>query len=142
MTVAELHLTATVFMVGLIVFVQIVQYPLMGAVDSASFTTYEREHTIRTGWIVMPAMLIELTCAVWLVAVPPAAELRWVAWMGAALLAIIWLSTALVQAPAHRRLLEGFDEGVHRRLVRTNWVRTGAWVARIPVALAFVTPVR
>jgi hypothetical protein len=32
--------------------------------------------------------------------------------------------------PAHGRLAEGFDAGVHARLVATNWIRTMAWTLR------------
>ena len=133
---AELHLVATTFMVGLIFFVQIVHYPLMARVDRASFVEYERAHTVRTGWVVIPPMLVELGSAVWLVAAPPSEDVRSLAMAGLALLCVIWASTAALQAPAHGRLLEGFDSGAHRRLVRTNWVRVVAWAARVPVALA------
>lgn len=134
----ELHLTATAFMAGLIVFVQIVHYPLMGVVGSDTFTEYERRHTLRTGWVVIPPMLVELATAIGLVVLPPPAETVGLAWAGLALLVVIWASTALLQAPQHRRLLQGFDPRVHRRLVRTNWIRTVAWVARVPIALALV----
>jgi hypothetical protein len=43
--------------------------------------------------------------------------------VGAGLLLIIWLSTALLQAPYHQRLSQGFDLNVHQQLVRTNWIR-------------------
>ena len=61
-----------------------------------------------------------------------------VAWVSLGVLGIIWLSTFALQAPAHRRLLAGFDEGVHRRLVRTNWIRTAGWLARVPLAVVLV----
>ena len=60
---------------------------------------------------------------------------RGAVWAGLALLAVIWLSTALVQVPLHRRLQGGFDAAAHRRLVRTNWLRTAAWTLRAALAL-------
>jgi hypothetical protein len=36
------------------------------------------------------------------------------------------------------RLSTGFDPVVHRRLVRTNWVRTAAWTARGAAAVAMI----
>jgi hypothetical protein len=134
----ELHLLATVFMAGLIVFVQVVHYPLMARVGADTFAAYERAHTVRTGWVVGLPMLVEAASAVWLVAVPPAPGLRGAAMAGLALLAVIWLSTALLQMPAHGRLEAGFDTVAHRRLVASNWIRTVAWLARVPVALALV----
>jgi hypothetical protein len=63
-----------------------------------------------------------------------------VALLGALLLGGVWISTALLQAPAHGRLAQGFDAVVHRRLVRSNWIRTLAWLGRVPVALALALP--
>jgi len=131
----ELHLVATVFMAGLIVFVQIVHYPLMARVGASTFVDYERGHTVRTGWVVIPPMLTEVATALWLAGMTPIPGSRTVAYAGLALLAVIWLSTAALQAPAHGRLSQGFDETVHRRLVRTNWIRTVAWICRVPIAL-------
>lgn len=125
-------------MAGLIVFVQIVHYPLMARVGADSFVGYEGAHTVRTGWVVIPPMLAELGSAVWLAAILPAGQARQMAWVGLGLLAVIWGSTALFQAPAHGRLVRGFDADVHRRLVRTNWIRTAAWLGRVPIALVLV----
>lgn len=138
MTVAEVHLVATTFMAGVIVFVQIVHYPLMSSVGIEGFVTYERGHTVRTGWVVGPPMVLEAATSLLLVLSPEHAGARPLAGIGIALLAVIWLGTALVQAPAHARLTKGFDPTVHRRLVKTNWVRTTAWLARVPVAVMLV----
>lgn len=135
MNVPELHLIATAFMAGVIVFVQIVHYPLMASVGEASFVEYERGHTVRTGWVVVPAMVTELATAALLVAAPAQTGVNAVAWVGLGLLGVVWTSTALLQAPAHGRMIEGFDATVHRRLVATNWIRTIAWLARLPIAV-------
>ena len=134
----EVHFITTVFMAGVIVFVQVVHYPLMSHVGDDAFPTYERLHTVRTGWVVVPPMLVELAGALWLAFLPPSPELARIAWLGLALLIAIWTSTFLLQAPAHTRLMRGFDGGVHNRLVRSNWLRTFAWIARVPIALLLV----
>jgi hypothetical protein len=134
------HLIATAFMAGVIVFVQLVHYPLMAKIDREAFVEYERGHTIRTGWVVIPPMLAEAGTALWLAALPPSDALRPAAWFGFALLMVVWVSTATLQAPAHRALMRGFDVATHRRLVTTNWIRTVAWLARLPVAMALVAP--
>lgn len=137
-TVLTIHLVSTCFMAGLIVFVQVVHYPLMAHVGAAGFTAYERIHTVRTGWVVIPTMTVELASAAWLAAAWPGADSSRLAWTGLALLALIWASTAFVQAPAHGALVRGFDERVHARLVTTNWVRTALWLSRIPVAVGLL----
>ena len=129
------HLVATVFMAGVIVFVQVVHYPLMTSVGATSFVTYERRHSLRTSWVVIPPMLVELASASWLAVQPPNPAAAPLAYTGLGLLLLIWISTALLQAPAHGRLVSGFDAVTHGRLVRTNWIRTAAWLARVPVAV-------
>jgi hypothetical protein len=138
--VAVVHLVTTLMMAGLIVFVQVVHYPLKARVGAEAFPGYQTGHTVRTSWVVVPLMLVELVSALWLAAMPPTATLRPVALLGALLLGGIWVSTALLQAPAHGRLARGFDAAVHRRLVRSNWIRTLAWLGRVPVALALALP--
>lgn len=135
MTVAYVHLAATALMAGVILFVQVVHYPLMARVGSG-YGDYQRDHMRRTAVVVMPLMLAELGTAVWLAARPFRPELAATAWLGVGLLAVIWASTALLQAPAHQRLTHGLDPAIHRRLVRTNWIRTVAWAARVPIAFA------
>jgi hypothetical protein len=125
------HAAATLFMTGVIWFVQVVHYPLFGRVGAQEFAAYAREHADRTGRVVGPAMAVELALALALAARAGAGAL---AWAGLALLAVIWGSTALVQVPLHRRLAAGPDHAAQRRLVRTNWIRTAAWTARAVIA--------
>lgn len=129
------HAATTLFMVGVIWFVQIVHYPLFFRVGEAAFSEYERDHARRTGWVVAIPMILELATAIATVWVIGGA----LAWSGLNLLAVVWVSTAIWQVPAHRRLERGFDAVTQRRLLKTNWVRTVAWSARGVVAcLLFV----
>lgn len=128
------HAGATVAMAGLVWFVQLVHYPLFAHVGRDGFARYELEHTRRTTWLVAPLMLVEAATALALLAADPSA----LTVAGAALLGVVWLSTALVQVPLHGRLERGFDAGAHRRLVRSNAVRTSAWTGRAAIALALL----
>jgi hypothetical protein len=125
-----IHAAATWSMVGLIWIVQIVHYPLFAKVGSETFPTYQKGHTKRITFIVMPLMFAELGTALALCALPLSPTAHQIAVVGTALLGIIWLSTFLVQVPLHDGLLKGFSETHHQRLVRTNWVRTIAWTLR------------
>jgi hypothetical protein len=117
-------------MVGVIWFVQIVHYPLMGLVGRSGFVAYSESHSRLTSYIVGPPMLIEaLTAALLLFSRPPAVSFLAVL-TGAVLVVAIWFSTALLQIPRHTALGSGFDSREHRALVATNWLRTLAWTAR------------
>ncbi len=125
-----LHIGATLFMVGLIWFVQIVHYPLFGGVCEEKFVAYAEAHSRLTSRVVGPPMLLEATTTVALLFFRPAEIPAWAAWVGLILLAVIWLSTAFLQVPRHTALGEGFDVSAHRFLVTSNWIRTFGWSAR------------
>ncbi|MFT4706016.1 MAG: hypothetical protein ACI81R_003732 [Bradymonadia bacterium] len=127
---ASTHAFATLAMVGLIWFVQVVHYPLFSAVGEQGYAAYQSSHMARTGWVVGPLMLTEAAltaCLVWRCADTAMAG---PALLGLLLLLIVWASTAVFSVPAHGRLSAGFDHDTLRRLVNWNWIRTLAWTAR------------
>ncbi len=134
-----LQLMGTVGMFGLIWFVQIVHYPLFLAVGQTQFPAYEAAHANRTGYVVAPLMLLELgsALAMLLPRFRPAGVSLTGAWLGAALVGVIWLSTACVQVPLHNRLHHGYSTEAIGRLVATNWVRTAAWTWRTGLVLGW-----
>ncbi len=121
------HFGSSLYMVGLIWFVQVVHYPLFANVGSPEFPSYERRHTALTTWVVAPPMLIEGATAVLLFWFHPMGVSIWSLATGLALLVVSWLSTAFIQVPCHESLSKVFDPVVHQRLVSTNWLRTAAW---------------
>jgi hypothetical protein len=136
-----LHLAATLVMVGVIWYVQLVHYPLMARVNPASFPEFHREHARRTGWVVIGPMLAEAATAVVLVVPGVDAVPRPVAAVGLVLVLALWTSTFAVQVPLHGRLARGFDSVTHRRLVLTNWARTAGWSVRGVLALLMTASV-
>ena len=126
-----IHLGATLALVGLIWTVQVVHYPLFSGVGAEGWAAYEAAHQSRITVVVAPLMLAELATAVGLVLARPAGVPAWAVIVGAALVGLIWASTAFVQVPLHNALSRGpFDGDAHARLVATNWLRTVAWTAR------------
>ena len=124
------HLAATLYMVGVVWFVQVVHYPLFSRVGPEKFSLYSEAHSRLTTYVVGPPMLAEAATALLLVfrrpeGVPLAAALA-----GLALVVVVWLSTALLQVPRHTTLRSGFDRRAWSGLVLSNWVRTVAWSAR------------
>ena len=132
------HAAATLFMVGVIWFVQLVHYPLFARVGRPGFAAYSGSHTRLTGLVVGPPMLLEAATAVALVLWNPPGVSVSLLWAGLFLVAGIWLSTALLQAPRHTTLGDGFDPAVHRFLVTSNWLRTVLWSLRGLVVLCIL----
>ena len=125
-----LHFAATLFMAGLIWFVQLVHYPLSANVDPVRFSDHQAVHMTRTGWVVAIPMSVEAITALWLVFSPPAHVSLFAVEIGLALLVFIWIATAILLVPGHNALLQGFDAATHERLLKHNWLRTLAWTAR------------
>lgn len=124
------HFTATWFMVGLIWFVQIVHYPLLGDISKYRTAAYEQTHMRLATWVFGPPMLIEMITGVLLIYRPPGYFDQFHGVAGLGLLIVVWLSTAFLQAPQHQTLAKGYDEKSHQFLLRSNWIRTILWSLR------------
>ena len=125
-----LHTAATLSLVGLIWFVQIVHYPLFSRVGYDQFRRYEMEHQRLTTWVVGPLMLLELGTALALLWYQPSELESWLVWLGLVLIAAIWLMTYSIQVPQHAALVFSYDSSIQKELVAGNWYRTVAWTAR------------
>jgi len=123
-------------MTGLIWVIQVVHYPLFARVGASGYREYQAAHQSLITLVVGPAMLVEAAAATLLLIE------RRNAWTlsGAALLFVVWASTALLQVPLHNELSGGFDAAAHARLVQTNWIRTIAWTLRGLIALSLLRP--
>jgi hypothetical protein len=130
---------ATLFMTGLIWFVQIVHYPLLARVAASESTAIADDHQRRTARVVAIPMLVEgLTTLGLLADRPNEVEAVW-PWIGAVLLAVALGSTIALSVPLHARMSRGFDPRTGPRLVGTNWPRTVAWSLRAVVVVIMVS---
>ena len=132
-----IQIVATAMMTGIIWFVQIVHYPLFLKIPSEGFVSYEQSHTIRTGFVVAPLMLLELGTAILLLLLTVTSAGRLTIglsplYLGAlGCLLVIWASTFLVQVPLHGLLEQHADSKAMTLLVSTNWIRTIFWSLRL-----------
>ena len=132
------HLAATLFMTGVIWFVQVVHYPMMDAAERENYPEHQRRHQTLTSYVVGPVMLFELATAIGLLYFYLQTGRSTWALVNLLLLAVIWFSTFFVQVPCHERLARGFSPDAHRRLVDSNWIRTMAWTLRSALLLALL----
>lgn len=130
MTWLIVHAAATWFMVGLIWTIQTVHYPLFARVGAADFVGYEKEHTTRMARLLAVPAGVEIVTGATLVWTRPGEVGLWLVMVAGALLVAIWVTTALVQVPLHRRLGDERDGTSLGHLVLSNWSRTGLWTAR------------
>ena len=140
-----IQIVATAMMTGIIWFVQIVHYPLFLKIPSEGFVSYEQSHTIRTGFVVAPLMLLELGTAILLLLLTVTSAGRLTIglsplYLGAlGCLLVIWASTFLVQVPLHGLLEQHADSKAMTLLVSTNWIRTIFWSLRLGLRALLVT---
>ena len=127
-----LNFTLAAYLTGVIWVVQLVTYPALLLVGKPEFSRYHAAHTRGMGWVVGTPMVLELGLAAWLawVAYP-----TWGAGLALgqlALVVVVWLATFFIAVPFHNRLeAEGYNYVALDGLVRTNWLRTLAWTARL-----------
>lgn len=127
---------SSLFMMGLIWFIQLVHYPSFRNVGEKNFKQFHRNHVFRTGLVVVPVMLTELvTSGILSVLSSPVSIFNRT---GLGIVLLIWIVTALVQAPIHRNLQFGYNIEEIDRLIRTNWIRTVFWTIKALLSL-FVT---
>jgi len=139
------QLLATAMMTGIIWFVQIVHYPLFLKVPAEGFVAYEQSHTIRTGFVVAPLMLVELGTATLLLVLSLISGEKMSLSIGLSplslwsfgCLVLIWASTFLIQVPLHHLLEQRPEAKAMELLVSTNWIRTILWTIRLGL-LAFL----
>lgn len=130
------QLASTLPLVGLIWTIQVVHYPLFGAVGEPGFIGYHARHSTRISVVVIPLMLMELATTIGSVAVGSGS------WRGLIPVVIVWVTTFLISVPLPGRLGAGFDPRAHHALVVTNWIRTVAWTAHGAMLLAAVAQAR
>lgn len=133
------QLATTLPLVGLIWMVQVVAYPLFARAGTEAFPAYHAAHSSLITLVVGPLMVGELIAAGAFLVARPEGVPAWTAWAGAALVLLVWLTTAFVSVPQHGVLARGFDAHAHAVLVATNWIRTAAWTGRGALLLAIVS---
>ena len=121
---------ATIFMVGLIWFVQRVHYPLLAQVDVDQQISVGAEHHRRTAQVVGLPMAVEGVSTLILLVDRPDQVMWWLPWMGAILLAISLGSTVFLSVPLHQKMVNQPSAELGKKLVSTNWPRTISWTLR------------
>ncbi|MEI7506823.1 MAG: hypothetical protein WCK23_08395 [Actinomycetes bacterium] len=132
---------ATIFIVGLIWFVQRVHYPLLSHVDVDQQISVGAEHQRRTGQVVGLPMAVEgVSTLVLLVNRPD--QVAWeLPWIGAILLAVSLGSTVFLSVPLHQKMVSHPNAEIGKKLVATNWPRTISWSLRGVICIAMCAQV-
>ncbi len=121
-------LALTLYMVGMIWSMQVLEYPLFAYVGRAEFPAYHARHNRALPLLVILPSLLALLSAVLVIWSLPAGVPLWGALVVVGIDVAVVISTAVGQAPLHAKLdREGQSAAVVSRLVRSNWIRTVLW---------------
>jgi hypothetical protein len=133
------NLTATLFLTGLVWFLQLVQLPLFFSIGAAELHSYVTRHRRRNTLLMAGPMLVEIYTAVrlwrdasgWERGELPGGNL----FVALLLLAIVWIVTFAWHMPQYGRLGRGDDDKAIHGLILSNWVRTACWTGRSAIML-------
>lgn len=121
---------SSLFMFGLIWFVQIIHYPLFKRVSPDSFSAFHREHTRLAGFLIAPVMLIEAGSISYLYFLATLSHslsnLHWHFFLTLG----VWISTFCIQVPLHHRLEREGKQKTIEFLINSNWIRTIFWTVK------------
>lgn len=132
-------LVATLFSVGVIWFMQVLEYPLFAYVGEEAFPSFYIQHNRRLPGVVFLPMLVAFASTVMLLFERPAGVPGWLAWLGVVLMAVVIVSSFTLLIPRHMRLTrEGYSLKIIQELVRLNWIRTVAWTLHALVLLSML----
>ena len=134
LALALVHLAATWAMIGILAVVHRVHYPSFGLVAVERYGEFQSQHMSRITGVLAVPWVAEIGSAAGLVLAAPTTGLRTLAAVGLVGVGLTLAITAFVAAPAHQRLLEGFDTELHRRLMAADLARAVVWLARGGVA--------
>lgn len=138
---STVHAAAAWFMVGLMWTIHFVHYPLFAQVGDDNFVAYETAHVDRIGNLLLLPWLTEgitLLGLLWIAIHGSRRDIRIPAIVNAVSMGIVLAISGFWSAPAHGKLLKGFDPDVHGRLMNADLVRTIAWTVCGVTALQIV----
>ena len=134
----QAHVFATLFMTGIVWFVQMVHYPFFDFAAEGNRREASEFHQRRTSQLVLPIMIIELVTAVALLGSSWMMRYGQTIWINLGLLLLTWGVTFFRFMPLYRQLLGGFDSNLIKTLISANWVRTALWTVRSVLLISFL----
>ena len=133
-----LNLVLAFIAVGLIWTIQLVHYPSMRFIPKERFVEYHNFHSIRISFLAVPLMVAELGTSLILFYQNYNNAIQTIFLINLVIVALIWLSTFLIQVPLHNALSKEKQSEKLSKLICTNWIRTILWTARSILMILFL----
>lgn len=120
-----IHLIFALYMLGSIWFIQLIHYPALLFLHYDAKPNPIHFYHSRAGVAVMAPMVLELASIVILIFIPFPNFFTVLVLLILSIL--IWISTFTLQLPMQNLLKKEKNEDYIKRLIYTNWFRTGLW---------------
>ena len=133
-----LNLVLAFIAVGLIWTIQLVHYPTMRFIPKERFVEYHNFHSMRISFLAIPLMVTELGTSLILFYQNYNNVIQTIFLINLVIVALIWLSTFLIQVPLHNALSKEKQSEKLSKLICTNWIRTILWTARSILMILFL----
>ena len=133
-----LNLVLAFIAVGLIWTIQLVHYPAMRFIPKERFVEYHNFHSMRISFLAIPLMVTELGTSLILFYQNYNNAIQTIFLINLVIVALIWLSTFLIQVPLHNALSKEKQSEKLSKLICTNWIRTILWTARSILMILFL----
>ena len=133
-----LNLVLAFIAVGLIWTIQLVHYPSMRFIPKERFVEYHNFHSVRISFLAIPLMVTELGTSLILFYQNYNNAVQTIFLINLVIVALIWLSTFLIQVPLHNALSKEKQSEKLSKLICTNWIRTILWTARSILMILFL----
>lgn len=127
------HIIVTAMLVAIIWVIQVLHYPTFRFIDPDKEIEFHKFHTSSISPIVAPLMVAELI----LVSLGLYLNFTSLSVTLLTFVIVIWLSTFLIQVPTHKKLSDDYNKSLIDRLIKTNWIRTICWTAKLVLMIAF-----
>ena len=133
-----LNLVLAFIAVGLIWTIQLIHYPTMRFIPKERFVEYHNFHSMRISFLAIPLMVTELGTSLILFYQNYNNAIQTIFLINLVIVALIWLSTFLIQVPLHNALSKEKQSEKLSKLICTNWIRTILWTARSILMILFL----
>ncbi|MDF7800633.1 hypothetical protein P4C99_14240 [Pontiellaceae bacterium B1224] len=125
-TVIKIQPGIDIAMTMLIWLVQLVIYPAYLSIDKKLFQDWHHRYMRTISFIVIPLILAQGLC----IGFQCLENFSLMIFLQAVMFIVAWTTTFTQSVPCHKKLqANGWNEGIIKRLILTNWIRTVAWTS-------------
>ena len=128
------NLIVSAILLGLILVIQFVHYKSFKFIDTDKFVDFHKFHTKNISFLVIPLMITEAVTSITICYF----YFSLLSLTNLVLVALIWITTLLLQVPSHNKLSTGKSISEINKLLAGNMIRVYLWSFKVIVTTLIV----